>query len=255
MRLRVILLLGIGLLGSSRVLTASPDPPLRAGEQLKYRVSWAFLGAGEIRVAADADAKAPGQLKITTDTSTRGFARLALPFDATADSIYDIKTGRLTSLHERTNTRGKHAEHIVTFDYPAHRAVYAVMGATLPRILPMPAGSPSDLITALLETRMWNLKPDDARDVLVLFNDEFYELTIHALRYEDITTSMGTFHCLLLEPRMEKTPPKGMFRKGSTVHVWIAQDDHKLPVRFEVEFSFGTGVASLSEYRPPTDEK
>ena len=24
---------------------------------------------------------------------------------------------------------------------------------------------------------------------------------------------------------MEKTPPKGMFKKGSTVHVWIAQDD------------------------------
>ena len=52
---------------------------------------------------------------------------------------------------------------------------------------------------------------------------------------------------------MEKTPPKGMFKRGSAVHVWISQDDQKLPVRFEVEFKFGAGVATLLHYEPPTD--
>jgi len=47
---------------------------------------------------------------------------------------------------------------------------------------------------------------------------------------------------------MEKTPPRGMFKKGSTVRVWIAQDDSHLPVRFQVDFKFGAGVATLVDH-------
>jgi hypothetical protein len=42
-----------------------------------------------------------------------------------------------------------------------------------------------------------------------------------------------------------------MFRRGSTVRVWIAQDAHHLPVKFEVEFKIGTGTAMLESYQPP----
>jgi hypothetical protein len=235
------------------VVVAHPGPPLKPGEQLKYRVSWAIVpGAGEIVVSAKNNPEASGEIDITTTTSTRGIARILLPFDATSDSYYDATTGHLMSLHERSHTRGKHAEHVVTFDYSSRRALYAEMGATKPRSLSMPEGSPDDLITALLETRSWNLKPGEARDALVLFNDDFYELTIHALRYEDVDTAMGTLHALVLQPRMEKTPPKGMFRKGSSVRVWISQDERRLPLRFEVEFNIGTGVATLDGYQAPT---
>jgi len=50
---------------------------------------------------------------------------------------------------------------------------------------------------------------------------------------------------------MDKTPPKGMFRRGSRARVWITQDARHLPVRFEVEFKFGTGIATLVSYTPP----
>jgi hypothetical protein len=241
------------LLISLVVGRANPSPPLQPGEQLRYRVSWAVvLGAGEIKVEAVANAGDANEAKIITVTSTRGLARLALPFDATAESIFNLKTGRLQSLHERSHTRSRYSEHVVTFDYSSQRALYANIGDTKPRALEMPDGSPTDLITSLLETRTWNLKPGESRDALVLFNDDFYQLTIHALRYEDVTTGLGTFHALVLEPRMEKTPPKGMFKKGSTVQVWIAQDERKLPIKFEVEFNIGTGTATLESYQPPS---
>jgi hypothetical protein len=139
----------------------------------------------------------------------------------------------------------------VLFDHSARTAAYTERGATAPRTLTMPEGEPSDLILALLQTRTWNLKPGEARDALVLFGDDFYELTIHALRYEDVYTSLGDFKTLVLEPKMEKTPPKGMFKRGSSVRVWISQDEKRLPVRFEVEFNIGTGVATLDYYEPP----
>lgn len=232
-------------------LFASPGPPLAPGEQLRYSVSWAIVpGAGEIDVSAQP--AGPDKLKVTTKTSTRRLARLLLPFDATSEAIYDVASGQMLSLREKSQTRGKRAEHLVTFDYAHRQAEYFAAGATAPRWLPIPDGSPSDLISALLETRRWNLKPGDSHDALVLFDDEFYLLTIHALRYETLDTALGTFRTLVLEPRMEKMAPKGMFKKGSTVRVWVTQDEQRLPVKFQVEFNIGTGTARLVSYTPPT---
>jgi len=43
-----------------------------------------------------------------------------------------------------------------------------------------------------------------------------------------VFTSVGVFKALGLVPRMEKTQPIGMFRRGSTVKVWIETDDERI---------------------------
>lgn len=254
MRLPAILLLSLIALPA----TADTRLAVRDGEMFTYKVSWAVVaGAGEIKFSASNDASGPTpQLRVTTTTATRGFARWLLAFDAKATSLFDARTGRLLSLSEFSEQRSKRSEHAVAFDYTAMQALYTVPDPTeKPRPLPVPAGDPMDLITQLVQTRSWDLKPGEKRDALVLFDDEFYELTIYAARYEDVETSLGMFKTLVLEPRMEKTPPKGMFKRGSTVRVWISQDEQRLPVRFEVEFKIGTGIATLTHYQPPSSAK
>ena len=259
------------------LVAAGPAPssaaPLRDGEKLTYRVSWAVLpGAGEIKITAAAgpapaalpasatsatstasvSPAASPQLLVTTTTRTRGVARMLMPFDAEARSVFDLATGRLVSLHETSAQRSKRSEHSVTFDHASRLALYVRPGASDgPRPLPFPAGDPTDLILGLLQTRTWDLAPDAKRDTLVLFDDDFYELTIYRKRDEEVRTSLGTFRAAVLEPRMEKTAPKGMFKRGSTVRVWISQDERRLPVKFEVEFKVGTGTATLDAYEPP----
>ncbi len=233
---------------------ATVSLPLQDGERLTYRVSWAIVpGAGEIRIEAQAEpATGPPRLKITTSTTTRNLARLLLPFDAKAESLFDRQTGKLVALTESSVAREKRESHTVAFDHAARTARYEDTARGEPaRTLPFPDGDPVDLIMALLETRFWNLQPGEKRDVLVLFNDDFYELTIHFARYEKLETRFGSFDTIVLEPRMDKTAPKGMFKRGSTVRVWISQDEHRLPVRFEVEFKIGTGTATLVSYLPP----
>jgi len=236
-------------------LAARATPmPLRDGEQLTYRVSWAVVpGAGEIKIEAQESPSAADRLIVTTSTSTRRLARLLLPFDATSESVFDLGTGKLLALHEISRQREKRAEHRVTFDYDKREAFYMVPGdADASRTMKMPEGNPLDLIMALLGTREWNLKEGEARDAVVLWNDEFYELTIHAARYEQLDTPLGSFRTLVLEPRMEKTAPKGMFKRGSSVRVWITQDQFRLPVKFDVEFKIGTGTAMLEYYQGPS---
>ena len=243
----------LAALGSAR---AAPALALGPGESLLYHVAWVVIpGAGEIKVSAQAatDAHASGQLRIVSTTATRGVARLLLSFDARADSLFDVSNGRLLWLGESSETNMQKTAHTVVFDYAKRTANYT--NSLIPgpvRSLPMPPGNPTDLITCLLSARTWNLRPGDQHDALVLFNDDFYLLTVHALHYETLTTGMGTFNTVVLEPRMEKTPPLGMFRRGSTVRVWISQDAQRLPVRFKVQFKFGSGIATLARYHPPT---
>lgn len=244
----------VSAVASTVGLPAAPALPLQDGERLTYRVSWAIVpGAGEIRIAARQDA-ATNRLIVTTNTATRRLAKMLLPFEAEANSVFDLETGRLLSLHESNVTKNKRSEHTVTFDYASRMATYKGGSPTdQPRQLSIPPGDPTDLMMGLLQTRTWDLKPGQKRDALVLFDDDFYELTIHMARYEDVETPAGKFRTMVLEPRMDKTPPKGMFRRGSSVRIWIAQDAHRLPVKFEVEFKIGTGTATLESYQePPT---
>lgn len=244
------------LLAFGTTLRASPLA-LRAGEQLVYKVSWAiFPGAGEIKIEATNPPASPDQLAVVSATATRGLAKALMYFEARAESIFDLKTGQLLTIHEKSTQRSKVQEHIATFDYTKREATYKkLVPAEDPRSQPIPTGDPSDLIMALLQTRHWDMKVGDKRDALVLFDDDFYELTIHAVREEQVTTKLGTFNTIVMEPRMDKTPLKGMFKRGSTARVWIAQDERKLPVQFQVEFKVGTGTARLESHRPPPDAK
>jgi hypothetical protein len=227
----------------------------RDGERLTYRVSWAIVpGAGEITVNAARSAGDGGapRLVVTTTTTTRRLARMLLPFDAEETCVFDLTNGHLLSLRETSVQREKRTETAVTFDHERREATYSgPKSGGQPQLLRMPDGEPTDLIMGLLQTRTWNLAPGGRREALVLFANDFYELTVHHAGTEEVRTPLGTFRAAILEPRMERTPPKGMFKRGSTVRVWIAEDPRRLPVKFEVEFKIGKGTAVLEAYTPP----
>ncbi len=228
---------------------------LGSGEAFTFRVSAAFFfNAGEIKISAkdETDDNQPCLLVVTT-TSTRGMLRAFYPFDARADSVYNLRTGRMV-IHTEKSSSGKKkpTDTMLTFDYEHHTADFRdLVRPEKSQLVTLPPGDPMDLITSLVQARALTLKPGEKTDALVMFEEEPYELTFHAERYEKVTTSLGTFNTLVIQPRMERTAPKGMFKRGSTVRVWISQDERHLPVKFEVEFKFGSGVATLVDYQPP----
>ncbi len=227
---------------------------LAPGEAFKFKVGFAFFtNAGEITISARAetDDKKPCLL-VVTNTNTRGFARAFYPFDARADSVYILENGHMVAHTERSIQGKKATDTMLAFDYEKRTADFKnVYHPDRNQVVPLPPGDPMDLISTLVQARSWNMKPGEKIDALVMFEEEPYELTFHAEGYEKVKTPLGTFNTLVIVPRMEKTPPKGMFKRGSTVRVWISQDERHLPVKFEVEFKFGSGVATLVKYDPP----
>jgi hypothetical protein len=248
------LLLGLlGLVSPAIAEDGRAETALQAGEELTYSVRWAVLpSAGQIRIsAAQRVADGSPQLSITTQTETRGLARSLMSFQARSESIFDLDSGRLVSLRESSVARAKRVDYSVEFDYVQKQALFSGKDAATPRTLELPEGEPADLITTLMKTRLWDLQVGDVRDVLVSYRDDFYLLTVHAIDREQIRTPLGEFDTVVIEPRMEKSPPKGMFKRGANVKVWVSRDTARLPVRFQVDFKVGTGVATLVKYSPP----
>jgi hypothetical protein len=233
----------------------APMLGLRDGESLTYSVRWGFIpSVGRINITAVAlGSGSDAVMRVTTTTWTWGLARGIFPFDGRGESVYKEPGGRLLSTGEWSSYRNKEVKNTLTFDYGRSEAVYTDdIHPDKTRTIKMPSGDPSDLILALIQTRYWNLKLGDQRDALIIFEDQFYPLTIRAEDTDFVVTTLGIFNAIVLVPRMEKTPPVGMFKRGSTVRVWIETDDDRhLPVRFEVGFKFGHGTATLMDYKPP----
>lgn len=244
------------LLFSLPVLAAAAAPftAFRDGESFTYKVGFAiFPHAGNITIAAH-DQKLGGLevMRVTTDTKSRGIVRGLYAFDNQAEVVIEKTTGRMMRVKESGADPKRATDTEIAFDYKARVARYTDrVRPERSTEIPIPAGEPVDLISALVQTRDWNLKPGEKRDLLVQFGRDFYPLAIHAERYEDVRTPLGTYRTLLLVPRMEKNP-KGLFKRGGEIKVWISQDASNLPVKMQLKLGFGSATLLLSEYKSDT---
>jgi len=247
MRLPRLILLGLAM---ASILRAETAGGLLAGESYSFRVSWGpFWDAGKITLTAAKDpAAGVDRLRITTHTSSQGVIRAIFPFDGNGIALFDSRDGRMLEARATTQARSDKTSASILFDYAKSEAVYTDhLKPKRSTTLPVPDGQFSDFITTLIQARRWNLAPGQSREVHVLFDNEFYHLNITAERIEKIGTADGKKSALLLMPRMVGKP-KGMFRKGGEVRVWIADDATRLPLRFEVKLPFGTAVALLTAH-------
>ncbi len=234
-------------------LVAAPFTAFRDGETFTYRAGFAIFGrAGEIVIAAHDDKKdGVDVMRVTTDTKTRGLVRGLYAYDNKAEVMIEKASGRMVHVKESGNDPKRATDTETTFDYTKRIATHVDRVRTdRSGEIPIPEGDPVDLISALVQTRNWNLQPGEKRDVVVQFGRDFYPLTIKAEGYEEVHTPLGTFKTLLLVPRMEKDP-KGLFKKGGEIKVWISQDASNLPVKMQLKLNFGTATLLLSDYKKP----
>lgn len=225
---------------------------LRDGESLTYRIGWGlFHHAADIKITA---ARGADGIQVTTTTETRGFIKALYPFSGTAELNFD-PADRLTLAVARTYTKRRDTHASLALDYSAARATYTDhLRPERSADLPLPPGQPLDFITSLVQARAWDLAVGQSHPALVVFDDDFYQLTITAEAVETISTPQGNLPALRLVPTMVGEP-RGLFRRGGRVAVWISADEARLPVRFEVAVAVGTATATLVDYSPPLNRR
>ncbi len=226
------------------------------GESMKFRVSWGiFPKAGEITV--NARTEMIGGLpntRVTTKLATSGIIRTLYTLEAAGDCIFDAFDGRLLAITTKSISGKKRTHAMAVFNYAAGSIRYDdFLNPAKNSTLPIPKSDAMDLITALVQTRAWtDMKPGDTRPITAIFEDHFYDLLVTAVGYEKVKTPWGEADTLILAPAPAPgSAPQGMFKKGTTVRVWISQDARRLPVKFQLGLKYGTGTAHITDYTPP----
>jgi hypothetical protein len=224
---------------------------MRPGEQFTYKVGFAvFSRAGEITIRAQAGRSAEGRelIRVTTEIASRGIVRGFYAFDNQASATIDAASGRLLHVQEKGADPKRPTDSETTFDYAARVARHVDRSRPERSAeIPIPDGDPIDLISALVQTRDWDIKPGEKRNVLVHFGRDLYPLSIHAEGYEEVRTPIGKFRTLVLVPRMDQNP-KGLFKRGGEIKVWIAQDGSRLPVKMQLVLRYGTASLLMTDY-------
>lgn len=240
---------------SAMIVYAEPFTAFGDGERLVYKVSWGFIGAGQIEIVAKAEAGPDGKplIRITNTIASKGLVRGMYRFDNRAEVLIERETSRMLWVAEKGTERSKQTESRTDFDYPANLAHHKdTQRPNRNCDIPLkPEALPMDLLSALVQTRHWDIKVGDAREVLVFFGRDIYPVTIRAEGTEEVDTPMGDFQALVLCPRMEKEPPRGVFKKGGEIKVWIAQSGARLPVKMQLKLGFGTATLTLASHTPP----
>jgi hypothetical protein len=232
---------------------AAPFVAIRDGESLTYKVSFAvFSHAGDIEISGQKITDKPDHLAVTVDTRSRGFVRGLYEFDNKAVADIELSTGRLLRVVENGADPKRPIDSEFAIDYAKRTATFTdrVRTERSSQLTLPEGGDPIDLISALVQTRDWNLKPGEKRDLVVQFGRDFYPISIQAEGYEEVRTPLGKYRALVLVPKMEKNP-KGLFKRGGEVKVWIAQDGSRLPVKMQLKLNFGAATLLLSKYQPP----
>ena len=247
---RFLLLVGLSFLPA--IASAAPFTAFRDGEKFVYKVSFAiFSHAGDITITAHDETKdGVALMRVTNETRSRGFVRGVYAFDNKAELVIDKASNRVLSVKESGEDPKRATDTSTEFDYKTRIARFVDrVRPERSRDIPIPDGDPVDLISALVQTRDWNLKPGDERDLVVHFGRDLFEITIRAEGYEQVRTPLGNYRTLMLVPYMKKEP-KGLFKRGGEIKVWIAQDAANLPVKMQLKLNFGTATLLLSNYQP-----
>lgn len=228
---------------------------IQPGEKFTYRLSWGlFRKAASLEIIAEQDPDSiEPRIRITSHTATRGFIRALYQFDGWGEFIYEPENSRLLEAKAWTKTGSKETNASIALDYAEMKANYTdhVRPEKFLELV-IPPEEPADFLTTLIQTRAWEIGVGEDQVVSVLFDDEFYELTITVDREEILKTKWGNKPALVLIPRMQGEP-KGMFKKGGEIKIWVSNDELRLPLRFEVKIAVGTAMAILTDHQIDAD--
>jgi hypothetical protein len=104
-----------------------------------------------------------------------------------------------------------------------------------------------DLASALFEVRMKPLAPGTVYEFPVFSGTDTFMLHAEVEGGEALTTPAGRFQTARVRVRLGF---KDKFKTDRDAHVWISNDERRVPVRMSADFAVGNVTATLTGYRP-----
>ena len=237
-----------------QVSTYTPEgtKPLWFGEELNYKISWAFVTAGEATIKANKLLYNGKEYAYQIETLAKSYPVIDKMFKVRDINMSWIKSDLSKSLGYWQSVReGSYKrDEWLNFDYEnnfynmykqnnkgeLHKYTTSFTGTEV-----------FDVLSALYHVR----NPKVALNKTIYFDivnvNKQYPLKVVVHGREKIKTKAGTFNCIVVEPMISG---ESIFVvKGKSLKVWLTDDEYRLPVKMEVEVFIGSVKAELYSYK------
>jgi hypothetical protein len=221
-----------------------PDTlPFGPGEVLDFQIKYSKLSVGRARLEL-------GEVK-----EHRGHRSMSILSRAKSakwmDSVYKVRDevesvmdlDRLHSLRFSKRLREGKYRADMTAEFLHEEGLARYEDGSEQELMP---GS-QDILTALLYIRSFPLEVGMRVHIPIHDGKKSYPLRVAVLARERVTTVLGEFECLVLEPSLESG---GLFKSEGRMQIYLSDDERRLPVKLKAKAPVGAFTSELSAYRP-----
>ena len=99
-----------------------------------------------------------------------------------------------------------------------------------------------DLLSAFVKVRTMDLELGQSIPLNVTVDGKNYNARVNILRKETINTILGRVECFVIEPALEGD---AIFQQTGDIHIWLTNDERKIPVLMQSKVIFGSFKATL----------
>ncbi len=239
---------------TGKELQKLPKPPW-FGEELKFKIGWAFITAGEASLTLNKIVQTPQGPALVSEATARSYPVIDAMFKVrdTNTSWLALDLKKSFGYWQSVREGGYARDEWTVFDYDKNS--YSVHKQDKRGLIDIEEANFKgkailDMLGSLYFVRMQKLPLKGEIYFDIVNRKKQYPLKVIVHGKDKVKTAAGTFNCILVEPVIAG---EGIFvSKGKSLKVWLTDDKYKMPVKMTVEVFIGSVKAELVEYKRPS---
>jgi hypothetical protein len=214
-------------------------------ETLDYGIEWRLIPAGTAKfnwASMSGGGGAASEIRLHLESAGLVSRLFRVSDDYTASLGQNFCTqNTFLSAHEGNRSK----ETRVVFDAQTHKASYVekdlIKNSTVNHDVEIP-GCVHDILSALMVLRNLKLEPGKTAQIPISDGKKFVQVKVESQRREEVKTTLGTFKTVRYEVFVFDNI---LFKRAGHLHVWLTDDDWRIPVQFQVRLQITIGTITF----------
>jgi hypothetical protein len=227
----------------------APSPGTAPGhETLEYAIEWRLIPAGTAKITwatmAGAGIGGGPVSEVRLHLESLGLvSRLFRVSDDYTAALGQNFCAQNTFLSAHEGNRNKETR--VVFDSQNHKASYIEKDLNKNAVVNSDVEIPScvhDVIGGLMVLRNLRLEPGKTAQIPLSDGKKFVQAKVESQMREELRTELGTFRTVRYEVFVFDNI---LFKRAGHLHIWLTDDDWRLPVQLQVRLQFAIGTITF----------
>lgn len=238
MRTFIALVVAVLSLWGAKAVGAAPKVP----EKLVYELSWTGVPVG---TATQEITEEGGVRKIVSTARSNDWLSVFFPVEDRIVSSYDRHRAPFPGLarHYRLQTREgtRRRDREIVFEHERGVARFTDHKTGEKVDIPIPPDT-IDVYGSFYYVRYLPLEVGKSHNLNILDSKRQRLIEVRVLRKEKLKTVLGEVETIVIQPLVYS---EGVFEGKGTVHIWLTDDERRIPVRARTRVTVGSVTATL----------